>query len=67
MGAVRDGHVRVGLEDGLYGGKGRLAANNAEQVTKVRGILAALSLEIATPAEARTILALKGANEVAVR
>jgi uncharacterized protein (DUF849 family) len=65
MGAVMGGHVRVGLEDSLYAGKGRLAADNAEQVTKIRGILEALSLEVATPAEARELLALKGANKVA--
>ena len=65
MGAVMGGHVRVGLEDSLYSGKGRLAANNAEQVEKIRGILEALSLEIATPAEAREMLALKGAEKVA--
>jgi uncharacterized protein (DUF849 family) len=65
MGAVMGGHVRVGLEDSLYAGKGRLAVDNAEQVAKIRGILEALSLEIATPAEARQLLALKGANKVA--
>jgi uncharacterized protein (DUF849 family) len=65
MGAVMGGHVRVGLEDSLYAGKGRLAADNAEQVRKIRGILEALSLEVATPAEAREMLALKGAEKVA--
>ena len=57
--------MRVGLEDSIYLGKGRLAQSNAEQVTKIRGILESLSLDIATPDEARTILALKDAREVA--
>jgi len=65
-GATMGGHVRVGLEDNLYLGRGELAQNNAEQVKKIRGILEALSLEIATPAEARTILSLKGADKVAM-
>jgi uncharacterized protein (DUF849 family) len=64
MGALNGAHVRVGLEDSLYAGKGRLATSNAEQVRLLRQILAALSLEIATPAEARSILALKGADNV---
>jgi uncharacterized protein (DUF849 family) len=63
--AVMGAHVRVGLEDNLYLDKGRLAASNAEQVTRIRTILEALSLEIATPADARRILALKGADRVA--
>jgi len=65
MSAILGGHVRVGLEDSLYAGKGRLATSNAEQVAKVRRILEELSLEIATPAEARDILQTKGASEVA--
>ena len=64
MGALNGAHVRVGLEDSLYAGKGRLATSNAEQVRLLRQILEALSLEIATPAEARGILALKGADHV---
>ena len=44
--------------------KGQLAESNADQVTKIRGILAALSLEIATPAEARQLLGLKGLSNV---
>jgi uncharacterized protein (DUF849 family) len=60
MGAIMGGNVRVGLEDSLYAGKGALAHNNAEQVRKIRGILEALSLEVATPNEARAILNLKG-------
>ena len=65
MGAIMGGHVRVGLEDSLYLGKGRLAESNAEQVGKIRSILEALSLEIATPAEARAMLCLKGRENVA--
>ncbi|MBM3459438.1 MAG: 3-keto-5-aminohexanoate cleavage protein [Armatimonadetes bacterium] len=65
MGAIMGGNVRVGLEDSLYIGKGRLAETNAEQVGKIRSILEALSLEIATPAEARALLRLKGADQVA--
>jgi uncharacterized protein (DUF849 family) len=64
MAALNGAHVRVGLEDSLYAGKGRLATSNAEQVRLLRQILEALSLEIATPAEARGILALKGADHV---
>jgi len=65
MGAIMGGNVRVGLEDSLYIGKGQLAKSNAEQVAKIRRILGELSLEIATPDEARDILNLKGGNEVA--
>src|ERR1700689_4271335 len=60
MGAINGANVRVGLEDSLYAGKGKLATSNAEQVRLIRSILEPLSLEIATPAEAREILALKG-------
>jgi uncharacterized protein (DUF849 family) len=63
--AVMGAHVRVGLEDSLYLGKGQLATSNAVQVRKIRGILEALSLEIATPDEARQILGLKGRDQVA--
>jgi uncharacterized protein (DUF849 family) len=65
MGAIMGGNVRVGLEDSLYIGKGALAKSNAEQVAKIKRILGELSLEVATPAEARDLLKLKGANEVA--
>ena len=64
MGAQMGGNVRVGLEDSLYLGKGQLAATNAEQVAKIRRILEELSLEIASPAEARAMLALKGGSNV---
>lgn len=58
--AVMGGNVRVGLEDSVYLGKGELAVSNADQVRKVRRILDELSLEVATPDEARKILNLKG-------
>ena len=64
MGAMMGGNVRVGLEDSLYAGRGKLAENNAEQVAKIRRILEELSLEIATPAEARDRLHLKGGDRV---
>ena len=59
-----DGNLRVGLEDSLYIGKGELAKSNAEQVTKIRSIIESLGHTIATPDQARSRLALKGANEV---
>jgi uncharacterized protein (DUF849 family) len=62
--AVLGGNVRVGLEDSLWIAKGRLARSNAEQVAKIRHILEELSFEIATPAEARQRLALKGRDKV---
>lgn len=64
MSAILGGNVRVGLEDSLYAGKGKLATSNAEQVAKIRRILEELSLEIATPAEARAMLATKGRDNV---
>ena len=64
MGAVMGGNVRVGLEDSLYLGKGQLARTCAEQVRKIRRILEELSLEIATPDEARAMLGLKGKDMV---
>ena len=65
MGAVMGGNVRVGLEDSIYLGPGRLAPSNAEQVRKIRSVLEELSLGIATPAEARAMLRLKGGDQVA--
>jgi len=62
--AVMGGNVRVGLEDSLWGGKGKLAKSNAEQVSKIRRILEELGLEIATPDEARAMLKLKGREKV---
>jgi 3,5-dioxohexanoate:acetyl-CoA acetone transferase len=64
MGAILGGSVRVGLEDSLHVG-GRLATGNAEQVSKVRRILEELSIDLATPAEARALLRLKGLDNVA--
>jgi uncharacterized protein (DUF849 family) len=63
-GAIMGSNVRVGLEDNLYLGKGELARSNAAQVAKIRRILEDLSLEIASPAEARRLLALKGGDRV---
>lgn len=65
MAASMGGNVRVGLEDSLWIAKGKLAESNADQVRQVRGILEGLGLEIATPAEAREILQLKGPDRVA--
>jgi uncharacterized protein (DUF849 family) len=62
--AMMGGHVRVGLEDNLYIGKGKLATSNAEQVRKIKTVLESLDHEIATPAEAREMLNLKGADRV---
>ncbi len=62
--AAMGGHVRVGLEDNLWIGRGELAPSNAAQVTKVRAILEGLGLEVATPDEARAILHLKGGDKV---
>jgi uncharacterized protein (DUF849 family) len=63
MGAIMGGNVRVGLEDSIYLGRGVKAKSNAEQVTKIRRILEELSLEIATPADVREMLQLKGKNK----
>ncbi|SEP93477.1 3-keto-5-aminohexanoate cleavage protein [Thalassovita taeanensis] len=65
MGAVLGANVRVGLEDSIYLGKGQLAKNSAEQVAKIKRILTELSLEVATPDEARVMLGTKGADNVA--
>ncbi len=64
MGAIMGGNVRVGLEDSLWIGRGKLATSNADQVSRVRAIVENLSLEIATPDEARAMLALKGGDDV---
>ena len=65
MGAIMGGNIRVGLEDSLFLGKGVFAKSNADQVAKIGRILKELSLEMATPAEARQMLALKGKDQVA--
>ena len=62
--AMMGGNVRVGLEDSLWIGKGRMAQSNAEQVAKIRRIVEELGLEVATPAEAREMLDLKGGDDV---
>ncbi len=59
------GHARVGLEDSLFIGRGELAASNAQQVARIRQIVEALGREVATPAEAREMLGLKGGDRVA--
>ncbi|OEV07915.1 3-keto-5-aminohexanoate cleavage protein [Streptomyces nanshensis] len=60
--ALLGGHVRVGLEDSLWIGRGRLAESNAQQVEKVRDLLTGLDKQIATPDDARALLALRGAG-----
>lgn len=64
LSALLGGSVRVGLEDSLYAGRGRLAASNAEQVAKIRRILEELSLSIATADEARALMQTKGGDQV---
>ncbi len=64
MGAIMGSNVRVGLEDNIYLAKGELATSNAELVAKIRRILAELSLDVATPDEARALLQLKGVHNV---
>ncbi len=64
IGAAMGANVRVGLEDSLWIAPGELAKHNADQVRKMRAVLEGLSLEVATPAEARSILALKGGDRV---
>jgi uncharacterized protein (DUF849 family) len=63
-GAAQGANVRVGLEDSLWIAPGELAQSNADQVTKIRKILDGLSLEVATPNEAREMLNLKGGDNV---
>lgn len=65
MAVAMGGNVRVGLEDSLWIGPGKLAESNAQQVRAVRQIIEGLGLEIATPDDAREILQLKGADQVA--
>jgi uncharacterized protein (DUF849 family) len=64
MGAIMGGNVRTGMEDNLYLGKGELAQSNADLVAKTVRILRELSLEPATPEEARQMLGLKGVANV---
>jgi uncharacterized protein (DUF849 family) len=65
MAAAMGGHVRVGLEDNLYISKGVLAQSNAQQVELIAQIVTRLGRTIATPDEARAMLALKGRDKVA--
>jgi uncharacterized protein (DUF849 family) len=65
LSALLGGSVRVGLEDSLYVGKGKLASSNADQVAKIRRILEELSIDIATADEARAMLQTKGRDNVA--
>ncbi len=65
MGAAMGSNVRVGLEDSLWAGPGKLAESNVEQVMMIREVLDGLSLDIATPDEARQMLDLKGGAQVA--
>jgi uncharacterized protein (DUF849 family) len=64
MSVLMGGHVRVGLEDSLYIGRGELAKSNADQVIKIRHIIEQLGRAVATPAEARAMLGLKGGDRV---
>lgn len=62
--AMLGGNLRVGLEDSIYIGPRTLAESNAQQVHKIRDIVESLGLTVATPAEARERLALKGGHMV---
>jgi uncharacterized protein (DUF849 family) len=64
MAAAMGGNLRVGLEDSLWDGPGRLAESNAAQVRRARQILEGLGLEVATPDDARAMLQLKGGDRV---
>jgi uncharacterized protein (DUF849 family) len=64
MAVSMGGNVRVGLEDSLWIGPGKVAESNAQQVTNVRRIIEGLGMEAATPDEAREILGLKGPDKV---
>jgi uncharacterized protein (DUF849 family) len=65
LAAAMGGNVRVGLEDSLWLGPGRLATSSAEQVSVMRGVIESLGRQIATPAETREMLHLKGGDRVA--
>jgi uncharacterized protein (DUF849 family) len=62
--AAMGGNCRVGLEDSLWIAPGEMASSNAQQVTKIKALLEGMSLEIATPDEARAMLDLKGGDAV---
>ena len=65
MGASMGANVRVGLEDNLWAGPGQLAESNAQQVRLISQVLEGLSLDVASPDEAREMLSLKGGDQVA--
>jgi len=65
MGLAQGSNVRVGLEDSLWIAPGQLAQSNADQVTKIRKVIEGLSLDVASPDEARVMLDLKGGDQVA--
>ena len=62
--ALMGGNVRVGMEDSLFIGKGKMAESNAQQVEKIKRLLSEFSLEVATPDETREMLGLKGKDNV---
>jgi uncharacterized protein (DUF849 family) len=62
--AAMGGNIRVGLEDSLWAGKGKLAKSSAEQVTLARKLVEGLGMAVATPDEARQMLQLKGGDKV---
>ena len=64
--AAMGGNIRVGLEDSLWASPGKLAESSAQQVQSVRTLLEGLSLEVATPDDAREILHLKGADTLTI-
>ena len=64
--AAMGGNIRVGLEDSLWAGPGKLAESSAQQVQSVRTLLEGLSLQVATPDDAREILHLKGADTLTI-
>lgn len=64
MSAAMGGHIRVGLEDSLWLGPGQLAESNAQQVRAARQIVEELGLSVASPAQAREMLQLKGSDQV---
>jgi uncharacterized protein (DUF849 family) len=61
---IQSGHMRVGLEDNLYIGRGELAKGSYEQVEKAIRFARELGLEVASSDDAREILGLKGSDKV---
>ena len=66
IGLAQGSNVRVGLEDSLWIAPGELAKSNADQVRKIRQVIEGLSLQVASPDDARKILQLKGSDQVAI-